>query len=111
MLPPEQPDRIQIAFDDHRLVANAGPFAFPYPETTKPGGGASGTRDGGMVVSLISAVSVDLSGREMAGTGSGVLELLRGAQGVVFSVLLDMTGSPWSIVFPTMAATRLTSGR
>ena len=24
MLPPGQPDRIQIAFDDHRLVANAG---------------------------------------------------------------------------------------
>ena len=24
MLPLEQPDRIQIAFDDHRLVANAG---------------------------------------------------------------------------------------
>ena len=24
MLPPEQPDRIDIAFDDHRLVANAG---------------------------------------------------------------------------------------
>ena len=24
MLPPECPDRIQIAFDDHRLVANAG---------------------------------------------------------------------------------------
>ena len=24
MLPPEQPDRIQIAFDDHGLVANAG---------------------------------------------------------------------------------------
>ena len=24
MLPPEHPDRIQIAFDDHRLVANAG---------------------------------------------------------------------------------------
>ena len=24
MLPPEQPDRIQIAFDDHRLLANAG---------------------------------------------------------------------------------------
>ena len=23
MLPPERPDRIQIAFDDHRLVANA----------------------------------------------------------------------------------------
>ncbi len=24
MLPREQPDRIHIAFDDHRLVANAG---------------------------------------------------------------------------------------
>ena len=24
MLPPEQPDRIDVAFDDHRLVANAG---------------------------------------------------------------------------------------
>ena len=24
MLPPEPPDRIHIAFDDHRLVANAG---------------------------------------------------------------------------------------
>ena len=24
MLPPEHPDCIQIAFDDHRLVANAG---------------------------------------------------------------------------------------
>ena len=24
MLPPERPDRIHVAFDDHRLVANAG---------------------------------------------------------------------------------------
>ena len=24
MVPPERPDGIQIAFDDHRLVANAG---------------------------------------------------------------------------------------
>ena len=24
MLPPEPPDRIQVAFDDHRLVSNAG---------------------------------------------------------------------------------------
>ena len=24
MLPPSEPDRIRIAFDDHRLVANAG---------------------------------------------------------------------------------------
>ena len=26
MLPRHHPDRIQIAFDDHRLVANAGPI-------------------------------------------------------------------------------------
>ena len=26
MLPRNHPDRIQIAFDDHRLVANAGPL-------------------------------------------------------------------------------------
>ena len=24
MLPPNHPDRVQITFDDHRLVANAG---------------------------------------------------------------------------------------
>ena len=24
MLPPERPDRIYVAFDDHRLVVNAG---------------------------------------------------------------------------------------
>ena len=46
MLPRNHSDRTQIAFDDHRLVANAGPFAFPYPESTEPGGGDSGTRDG-----------------------------------------------------------------
>ena len=30
MLPPEQPNRIQVAFDDHRLVANAG-MLLPVP--------------------------------------------------------------------------------
>ena len=31
MLPPSEPDRIQIAFDDHRLVANAGlPYRSPW---------------------------------------------------------------------------------
>ena len=27
MLPREQPDRIEVAFDDHRLVSNAGAAA------------------------------------------------------------------------------------
>ena len=30
MVPLEQPDRIQVAFDDHRLVANAG-LMLPLP--------------------------------------------------------------------------------
>ena len=66
-----------------------------------------------MGVSLISAISVDLSGRKMAGTGAGVLDahgyLYAGAQALLFSALLDMTGSPWPIVFLAMAATRLVS--
>jgi sugar phosphate permease len=66
-----------------------------------------------MGVSLISTISVDLSGRKMAGTGAGVLDahgyLYAGAQALMFSVLLDMTGSPWPIVFLAMATTRLIS--
>ena len=66
-----------------------------------------------MGVSLISAISVDLSGRKMAGTGAGVLDahgyLYAGAQALLFSVLLDLSGSPWPIVFLAMAATRLIS--
>ena len=66
-----------------------------------------------MGVSLISSISVDLSGRKMAGTGAGVLDahgyLYAGAQAMVFSVLLDVTGSPWPIVFLVMATTRLIS--
>ena len=66
-----------------------------------------------MGVSLISAISVDLSGRKMAGTGAGVLDahgyLYAGAQALAFSVLLDATGSPWPVVFLVMAATRLVS--
>ena len=66
-----------------------------------------------MGVSLISTISVDLSGRKMAATGAGVLDahgyLYAGAQALIFSVLLDMTGSPWPIVFLVMASTRLIS--
>ena len=36
MLPPECPDRIQIAFDDHRLVANAG-LLLPVTLAQRPG--------------------------------------------------------------------------
>ena len=66
-----------------------------------------------MGMSPMSTVSVDMGGRRMAGTASGVLDahgyLYAGAQALVFGALLDMTGSPWPIVFLAMAATRVVS--
>ena len=66
-----------------------------------------------MGMSPMSTVSVDMGGRRMAGTASGVLDahgyLYAGAQAVIFGVVLDMTGSPWPIVFLAMAATRVVS--
>ena len=41
MLPRHQPDRIRIAFDDHRLVANAGLLL---PAIPRPAPGPTGTR-------------------------------------------------------------------
>ncbi len=66
-----------------------------------------------MGMSPMSTVSVDMGGRRMAGTASGVLDahgyLYAGAQAIIFGALLDMTGSPWPIVFLAMSATRLVS--
>ena len=66
-----------------------------------------------MGMSPMSTVSVDMGGRRMAGTASGVLDahgyLYAGAQALVFGAVLDMTGSPWPIVFLAMAATRVIS--
>lgn len=66
-----------------------------------------------MGMSPMSTVSVDMGGRRMAGTASGVLDahgyLYAGAQALVFGAVLDMTGSPWPIVFFAMAATRFIS--
>ena len=66
-----------------------------------------------MGMSPMSTVSVDMGGRRMAGTASGILDahgyLYAGAQALVFGVVLDMTGSPWPIVFLAMAATRVVS--
>ena len=66
-----------------------------------------------MGMSPMSTVSVDMGGRRMAGTASGVLDahgyLYAGAQAIVFGIVLDMAGSPWPIVFLAMAATRVVS--
>ena len=66
-----------------------------------------------MGMSPMSTVSVDMGGRRMAGTASGILDahgyLYAGAQALVFGAVLDMTGSPWPIVFLAMASTRVIS--
>ena len=66
-----------------------------------------------MGMSPMTTVSVDMGGRRMAGTASGVLDahgyLYAGAQAIVFGMVLDMTGSPWPVVFLAMAATRVVS--
>ena len=66
-----------------------------------------------MSLSMSGALAVDLAGRHMAGTASGVLDahgyLYAGAQAIVFSIVLNMAGSPWPIVFLSMAGVRLLS--
>ena len=67
-----------------------------------------------MGMSPMATVAVDLAGRRMSGTSSGLLDAhgyaYAGLQAIVFSVILDATGSPWTIVFLAMAGTRIVSG-
>ncbi len=67
-----------------------------------------------MGLSPMSTVAVDIAGRRMSGTSSGLLDAhgyaYAGLQAIVFSLVLDMTGSPWTIVFLAMAGTRILSG-
>ena len=66
-----------------------------------------------MGLSPMSALSVDIAGRRMSGTSAGLLDAhgyaYAGLQAVLFSLVLDMTGSPWPVVFLAMAATRVVS--
>ena len=66
-----------------------------------------------MGLSLIGSIAVDIAGRRMSGTSSGLMDAhgyaYAGLQALVFSVVLDMTGSPWPVVFLCMAATRVLS--
>ena len=67
-----------------------------------------------MGMSPMSTLAVDIAGRRMSGTASGLLDAhgyaYAGLQAIVFSVLLDMAGSPWTLVFLIMAGTRVISG-
>ena len=67
-----------------------------------------------MGMSPMSAVAVDIAGRRMSGTSSGLLDAhgyaYAGMQAIVFSVVLDMAGSPWPAVFLAMAGVRVLAG-
>ena len=67
-----------------------------------------------MSMSPLAALVVDISGRQMAGTATGLMDahgyLYAGTQAVVFSILLDMTGSPWPLVFLSLAGVRVLTG-
>ena len=67
-----------------------------------------------MGMSPMSTVAVDIAGRRMSGTSSGLLDAhgyaYAGAQALIFAAVLDMAGSPWPTVFVAMAATRVISG-
>jgi len=66
-----------------------------------------------MGISPLKTVAVDMAGRRMSGTASGILDAhgyaYAGLQALVFSMILDMTQSRWPLVFLTMAGTRLIS--
>ena len=66
-----------------------------------------------MGLSPMSTLAIDIAGRRMSGTSSGLLDAhgyaYAGLQAIVFSILLDLVGSPWPIVFLTMAGTRVLS--
>ena len=67
-----------------------------------------------MGMSPMSTVAVDIAGRHMSGTASGLLDAhgyaYAGAQALIFAAVLDMAGSPWPIVFVAMAVTRVICG-
>ena len=64
-----------------------------------------------MGISPMSTIAIDIAGRRLSGTSSGLLDAhgyaYAGLQAIVFSVVLDMTGSPWPIVFLAMAGARV----
>jgi len=66
-----------------------------------------------MGLSSINSVAVDIAGRYMSGTATGIMSAhgyaYAGAQALLFAAVLDMAGSPWPIVFLAMAATRVIS--
>ena len=70
---------------------------------------------GGLSIGLspMSTLAVDIAGRDMAATSSGLLDAhgyaYAGLQALLFSIILDMTASPWNIVVICMGLVRVLS--
>ena len=66
-----------------------------------------------MGLSPMSTVAIDMAGRRMSGTAAGLLDAhgyaYAGLQAIIFSLVLDISGNPWPIVFLAMAGTRVLS--
>lgn len=66
-----------------------------------------------MGLSPLSTLAVDIAGRRMSGTSSGLVDAhgyaYAGLQAILFSIVLDMAGSPWPIIFLCMAGVRVLS--
>ena len=67
-----------------------------------------------MSLSPLAAMAVDLAGRHLSGTASGILDahgyFYAGLQAIVFGLLLNMSGANWPMVFFIMASTRVLCG-
>ena len=66
-----------------------------------------------MSLSLSAVLAIDMSGRYIAGTASGILDahgyLYAGAQAIIFAVVLHTVDTPWPIIFISMAVARFIS--
>ncbi|MEE9147679.1 MAG: MFS transporter, partial [Candidatus Tectomicrobia bacterium] len=67
-----------------------------------------------MSLSPLATMAVDIAGRHLSGTASGLLDahgyFYAGLQAIVFGFLLDLSGTPWPLVFLLMAGTRVVCG-
>tara|TARA_B110000014_G_C19912817_1_gene472363 strand:+ start:37 stop:375 length:339 start_codon:yes stop_codon:yes gene_type:complete len=70
---------------------------------------------GGISIGLspITTLAVDIAGRNIAATSSGLLDAhgyaYAGLQALLFSLVLGVTGSPWILVFTVMGMVRILS--
>ena len=70
---------------------------------------------GGISIGLspIATLAVDIAGRKISATASGLLDAhgyaYAGLQAIIFSLILGITDSPWILVFTVMGMVRILS--